>query len=116
MNGNPLAEQIKALRQAAGMTQEEFAKKINVAKSTVCAYENGSRLPSYDVLIKIAGLFHVSTDNLLGHSGQYKVDVTGLTPEQRGVIHKMVETFQDYNRLAAILGPTPGDAPPEPGK
>ena len=60
-----LGTRIKALRTARRMTQAEFAERINVTKSAVSAYENGSRLPSYDVLIKIARLFKVSTDNLL---------------------------------------------------
>ena len=69
-----------------GITQEEFASRINVAKSTVSAYENGTRLPSYDVLVKISELFHVTIDNLLGRSNSYVIDVSGLTPKQRSTI------------------------------
>ena len=57
MDGNHIGNHIRALRLARSMTQEDFANRINVAKSTVSAYENGSRLPSYDVLVKIADLF-----------------------------------------------------------
>ena len=99
MDGNHVGDQIKALRIARNITQEEFASRINVAKSTVSSYENGSRLPSYDILIKIADLFHVTTDNLLGRSSEYVIDVSGLTAKQRNTIPDVVTTYTAYNRF-----------------
>lgn len=98
MNGNHIGENIKEMRLSMGITQAEFASKINVTKSSVSAYENGSRFPSYDVLIKIAQLFRVSTDNLLGYSNKFNVDVTGLTTEQRNMINAIIEAFVAYNQ------------------
>lgn len=97
MNG--IGERIKELRTARKMTQNEFADRINVTKSTVSAYENGTRLPSYDVLIKIARLFKVSTDNLLGCSEKAAIDVTGLTRKQINVIQDVVTTYKRHNQL-----------------
>lgn len=98
MNGNHIGENIKEMRLSMGITQAEFASKINVTKSSVSAYENGSRFPSYDVLIKIAQLFRVSTDNLLGYSNRFNVEVTGLTTEQRNMINAIIEAFLEYNK------------------
>lgn len=94
-----LGETIKTLRKARNMTQEEFAGRVNVTKSTVSAYETGTRMPSYDVLVKIARLFHVPTDELLGCGGRQTIDVTGLTPRQRSQIQDVVTTYQRYNSL-----------------
>lgn len=99
MAGNHIGTQIKTLRLSRNITQEEFASRINVAKSTVAAYENGSRLPSYDVLVRIADLFHVTTDNLLGRSSVYVMDVSGLTAKQRNSIQDVVTTYKEYNKL-----------------
>ncbi len=99
MDGNHIGNHIRTLRLARNMTQEDFANRINVAKSTVSAYENGSRLPSYDVLVKIADLFHVTTDNLLGRSSGCMIDVSGLTAKQRNAIQDVVTTYQAFNRL-----------------
>ena len=96
---NAVGERIKELRKARRMTQNEFAERINVTKSTVSAYENGSRLPSYDVLIRIARLFKVSTDHLLGYSEKTEIDVTGLTRKQINVIQDMITTYQRHNRF-----------------
>lgn len=102
MDGNHIGNRIRTLRLARGMTQGEFSCRINVAKSTVSAYENGSRLPSYDVLVKIADLFRVTTDNLLGRSRGHGIDVSGLTVKQCNAVQDMVATYQAYNRLCRL--------------
>lgn len=94
-----IGTRIKDLRNARRMTQAEFVERINVTKSTVSAYENGTRFPSYDVLIRIARLFKVSTDNLLGYSEKSVVDVTGLTRKQINVIQDVVITYKRHNLL-----------------
>lgn len=81
------------------MTQAEFASRLGVTKSAVSSYENGTRLPSYDVLIKIARIFRVSTDNLLGYSSKSVIDVTGLTQKQINTIQDVVTTYQRCNSL-----------------
>jgi transcriptional regulator with XRE-family HTH domain len=92
-----IGEQIKKLRTAKKMTQSELAEKINVTKATVSAYENGTRQPSYEVLIKIAELFRVSTDNLLGYSNKYTIDVTSLNQQQRNTISEVVSVYRRHN-------------------
>lgn len=91
--------QIKQLRTARNLTQSELAERINVTKSTVSAYENNTRLPSYDVLIKIAELFKVSVDNILGYSNKYVIDVTGLADKQRNTIQDIVNTYKQHNKF-----------------
>lgn len=101
---NAVGERIRELRKARKMTQNEFAERINVTKSTVSAYENGTRLPSYDVLIRVARLFKVSTDHLLGYSEKTEIDVTGLTRKQINVIQDVIAAYQLQNRFyQAIL-------------
>ena len=101
---NHLGDQIKHLRTARKMTQAEFAERISVTKSAVSAYENDTRLPSYDVLIQISRLFHVSVDYLLGCSEKTTLDVTGLAQEQVNTIQDIVDTYKKYNRLANQTG------------
>ncbi len=96
---NNLGEKIKKLRLSKNMTQAEFANRINVTKSAVSSYENGSRMPSYDVLIKIARVLRVSTDNLLGYSNKSVIDVTGLTQKQINTLQEITVTFQRHNIL-----------------
>ena len=94
-----LGTRIKELRNTKKMTQAEFAERLGVTKSAVSSYENGSRLPSYDILIKIARIFKVSTDNLLGYSTKSTIDVTGLTQKQINTIQDVVTIYKRHNTL-----------------
>lgn len=59
---------IQELRKEAGMTQAELAAKIGVNPVTMSRYENGDRHPKIDKLEKMAELFVVTVDYLLGYS------------------------------------------------
>lgn len=76
------------------MTQLQLARSLGVTKSVISAYESSSRFPSYDVLIRIAALFHVSTDYLLGVGKERSIDVTGLSEEEIGAVSRMVEILK----------------------
>lgn len=57
------------LREAidnSGMTREQIADKVQCDTSSITKYYNGDRYPKTDVIIKLAKLFNVSTDYLLG--------------------------------------------------
>ena len=56
---------IKKLREEFGYTQQDLANKINGAKSTVAMYENETRKPSMEILIKLSDLLNCSIDYLL---------------------------------------------------
>lgn len=96
-----VGSKIKALRISQKITQNEFAERLGVTKSAISSYENGSRLPSYDILIKIARIFKVSTDYLLGctEDKSITVNVSGLTEKQINSIKTSVGTFRTFNVL-----------------
>ncbi len=92
------AEKLKALRKSQKLTQQELANRLGVAKSVVSYYESGNRYPSYDVLIKIAHIFHVTTDYLLDADKVKTLDVSGLTNKQIGVISEMIDLLKEQNK------------------
>jgi len=61
-----LYERIKELRLENKLTQKELAKAIDVDATIISKWELGHKRPVYEDLIKLAGLFNVSTDYLLG--------------------------------------------------
>ena len=77
-----LNEKIKALRLAGNYSQVEIAEKLSVTKQTISNWENNNIQPSVDMLVKIADLFGVSTDYLLGREIVPRIDVSGLTQVQ----------------------------------
>ena len=61
---------IRTLRKREGLTQVDLAKKLGVSRSSVCAYEAGTREPSNETLTKMSQIFGCSVDHLLtGKSG-----------------------------------------------
>ena len=93
MNIN-VGEKIKELRSAKGITQSELAEIVGVTTSAVSSYEVSARQPSYDILVKMAKLFNVTTDYLLGMSGKDVIDVTELNIKQRNIIRETVSEFK----------------------
>lgn len=61
-------KQLKMLRQESGLSQQEFAKRIGMSKSSVNMYERGEREPGIETLECIADYFNVDMDFLLGKS------------------------------------------------
>ncbi|MCL2217197.1 MAG: helix-turn-helix domain-containing protein [Defluviitaleaceae bacterium] len=98
-----IGKRIKELRSAKGVTQTELAQRIGMTASAISSYEIGERQPSYDVLIKVAKQFNVTTDYLLGHTNKDMMDVSGLCRSQRENIQKMVATYQKFNELSIIM-------------
>ena len=85
---------LKELRQKAGMTQKDLATKVGVTKSVISYYELSERSPSPEILMKLATIFHVSTDFLLGIQKQDAIDLSGLNAEDKELIRTMVDTLR----------------------
>ena len=93
-----LNENIRNLRLARGMNQIEFGRLLGVTKQCVSNWENDNVLPSIDMLIKIADLFKVRTDYLLGRDDGIFLDVSELTTDQIGHISLIVNDFERLNK------------------
>lgn len=75
-----LSTKIIELRRKNNFTQSDLAKKIGVSKSTIANYESGYRNPDNKTLIKIANIFNVSTDELLGIKQSSEYTHLGVSP------------------------------------
>lgn len=63
---NKFAERFKEIRLENGLTRAAVAEKLNVSARLIAYWESGQRECDFDMLIKIANFFSVSTDYLLG--------------------------------------------------
>lgn len=63
-----LAENIRAFRKARHETQEQLAEAMGVSVSAVCKWESEQSVPEVGLILKLADLFHTSTDVLLGYN------------------------------------------------
>ena len=63
-----LGDNIKKYRKANNLSQEELAEKINVTRQSISLWETGKTQPSIDVLVNLASVLGITTDELLKSS------------------------------------------------
>ena len=63
-----IGDRIKDLRESEGLTQIQLSKKLNISNTTLSQYESGVRVPSDEIKIKIAIIFDVSLNYLMGRT------------------------------------------------
>jgi len=94
------------------MTQQELAEILDVSQQTVGFWETGRRNPDVPMLVRLSGIFHVTTDYLLGLSKTIEnVTVEGpivpktvaahtdepMTPEMEARVQELIkEAFEKY--------------------
>jgi transcriptional regulator with XRE-family HTH domain len=74
-----IGSRISSLRDERGWTQEELASSIGISRAALSHYEKNRREPDTETLSKLADLFEVSLDYLVGRTerrnGPLDVDV-----------------------------------------
>ena len=63
-----LNENIKAIRKAKGLSQEELAIKLNVVRQTISKWEQGLSVPDSDLLISLSEALDTPVGTLLGET------------------------------------------------
>ena len=89
-----IAEKIKQLREENNLTQSALAKKLNVTRSSVNAWEMGISIPSTALLVELAKLFQVSTDYLLGLEHKATLDISSLKDEETLILYNLIQYFK----------------------
>lgn len=63
-----LHENIKGLRKAKGLSQQELAVKLNVVRQTISKWEQGLSVPDADLLIALSDVLETPVSTLLGET------------------------------------------------
>ena len=61
-----VAPRLRALRARRGLTLVELSEQTGISVSTLSRLESGGRRPTLDLLIRLAGVYRVSLDDLVG--------------------------------------------------
>lgn len=91
---------IKTLREEFGYTQQDLAKKLNSSKSVIGLYENETRKPSLEILLKLSEVFNCSIDYLLGKTNVRNYDKD--EQEFKFAYHKEMEGLTDEEIVDAL--------------
>lgn len=91
---------IKTLREEFGYTQQDLANKLNSSKSVIGLYENETRKPSLEILLKLSEVFNCSIDYLLGKTNIRNYDKD--EQEFKFAYHKEMEGLTDEEIADAL--------------
>lgn len=107
-----LSDSLKTLRAKHGMSQADLAKKLSVTQQAVGRWEREQTAPDFAMLKKMANIFNVSTDYLLGVESPQSRPSDGLpplTPKDERQIARDLENIVDSLNGAAAMSDDPDD-------
>ena len=94
-----LGERISELRRRRKMTQRQLADYLSVSLNSVSLYERNLSTPDDDTKIKIAELFDVSMDYLMGTSSQE-------------IVHRYIKKFRNFDlSMDYLMGTSSQETP-----
>ena len=94
VNGMEIGSQIKKLRNALGLSQEELAEKIYVTRQTISNWENEKSYPDIHSLLALSSIFEISLDQLI--KGDIEIMKQEISKEE-------VRRFNRMGKLFAVL-------------
>lgn len=89
-----VGKRLKEVRIKRGFSQQALGDIIGVTKVSICGYENGTRVPTIDNLIKLSNTLDVSIDYLLGR------EVSIMNEESRSYVGSI--SYEDINLIMEL--------------
>lgn len=105
------ADRLRLLREAAGLSQSDLAKQVFVAQQSVGKWEKNLTKPSPEMYVKLARIFNVTTDYLLGltdipqagTNASYSAEESALLDSYRRLSGRGREYIQQQMAIALTL-------------
>ena len=88
---------LREKRKEKGLSQSRLGALVGLSKALISKYENSVSYPPYNVLIRLASVFNVSTDCLLGVEKKKTLNIEGLTNKQIDSLITIAKEYQDLN-------------------
>ena len=93
-----LSDRIKSLRIKSGISQAELARKLNVTRSSINAWESGLSTPTTQYIEKKEKIFHVSSDYILGIENKMSINLDNFDEDEINIIYELVEYFDSKKK------------------
>jgi transcriptional regulator with XRE-family HTH domain len=91
-----MGDRLRELRLKKNISQEEVARQVGITRSAYSHYEINNRQPVYETLKKLAVLFNVSLDYIIG--GEPTRQEAAFTPETIEIIRRLNNMDQDKRK------------------
>ena len=99
-----IGKKIMELRKSSGLSQEELAEKIGVARQTISKWELGETSPDLKQAKELSKIFNVSLDELTDNDiKNILVEKTSNTEKLAGLILKLIKIIVGFIILSPIL-------------
>lgn len=89
-----VGKRLKEIRMQRGLSQQRLGDMIGVTKVSICGYENGTRVPTIDNLVKLADSLNTTIDYLLGR------DVSVINEENKSYIGSI--SYEDIDLIMEL--------------
>lgn len=90
-----MGEKLKSLRQSKHLTLKQVSERVGVSVSVLSAYEVEDRHPSYHILLKLATLYDVSCDYLIGRESSRTLNVDGLSEREISSLAEIISIMKE---------------------
>lgn len=90
---------LSELRRQKRLTQAQVANRLGLSPASISGYENNIKTPPPDILARLALLYGVSTDYLLGLDNREMLCLEGLTDSQKQILCALVKEFRSESGL-----------------
>ena len=94
-----LAERLIEMRTSKGLTQQALADRLGISKSSVHSWETTRAQPSLLCLMKIAYLYNVSVDYILGINNDRTINASKLTDKQIKTLLDIIDDYEELNEF-----------------
>lgn len=94
-----LKENIKSIRKAKGLSQEELSIKLNVVRQTISKWEQGLSVPDSEMLISLSELLDTPVSTLIGENiSESKVDDLKVISKKLEIINLQLAQKRNSRR------------------
>lgn len=98
-----ISDNIKRLRENAGLSQSALARKLGVTRASVNAWEMELSAPTAQYLVALAQLFHTTTDDILGLESEEQIVLRDMNEQEKRLVYDLVSTLQPEKKRWTFL-------------
>jgi transcriptional regulator with XRE-family HTH domain len=96
MENKMFQNRLKELRKEKKLSQEDLGEVMNISGRTVSYFEAGERSPSPEILNKLADVFNVSVDYLLGRTSLRSNDAEQILLLVKDLSEEAINEIKDH--------------------
>lgn len=85
-----ISDNIKRLRENAGLSQSALARKLGVTRASVNAWEMELSAPTAQYLVALAQLFHTTADDILGLESEEQIVLRDMNEQEKRLVYDLV--------------------------